>query len=138
MAYTMNDYPDSLKNLERLERRKAIDIINAMLEDGYDENRAIPIGTEQAQEWYKNASDDDLKKLENKDLQKHDDDDDSRGPELIDNDVEVYFEEDEWKVKTVGAKQASATYDKKTDAEKRAKEIADNRGTNVKVHNKND
>ncbi|WP_052254619.1 DUF2188 domain-containing protein [Salinicoccus sp. YB14-2] len=138
MAYTMNDYPDSLKNLERLERRKAIDIINAMLEDGYDENRAIPIGTEQAQDWYKSASDDDLKKLENKDLQKHDDDDDSRGPELIDNDVEVYYEEDEWKVKTVGAKQASATYDKKQDAEKRAKEIADNRGTDVKVHNKND
>src|SRR5699024_7363065 len=129
----MNDYPDSLKNLERLERRKAIDIINAMLEDGYDENRAIPIGTEQAQDWYKSASDDDLKKLENKDLQKHDDDDDSRGPELIDNDVEVYYEEDEWKVKTVGAKQASATDDKK-----RAKEIADNRGTDVKVHNKND
>ena len=138
MAYTMNDYPDSLKNLERLERRKAIDIINAMLEDGYYENRAIPIGTEQAQDWYKSASDDDLKKLENKDLQKHDDDDDSRGPELIDNDVEVYYEEDEWKVKTVGAKQASATYDKKQDAEKRAKEIADNRGTDVKVHNKND
>lgn len=138
MAYTMNDYPDSLKNLERLERRKAIDIINAMLEDGYDENRAIPIGTEQAQEWYKNASEDDLKKLENKDLQKHDDDDDSRGPELIDNDVEVYFEEDEWKVKTVGAKKASVTFDKKKDAEKRAKEIADNRGTKVKVHNKND
>jgi len=134
----MNDYPDSLKNLERLERRKAIDIINAMLEDGYDENRAIPIGTEQAQDWYKSASDDDLKKLENKDLQKHDDDDDSRGPELIDNDVEVCYEEDEWKVKTVGAKQASATYDKKQDAEKRAKEIADNRGTDVKVHNKND
>ncbi|WP_462421399.1 DUF2188 domain-containing protein [Salinicoccus sp. Marseille-QA3877] len=138
MAYTMNDYPDSLKNLERLERRKAIDIINAMLEDGYDENRAIPIGTEQAQEWYKNASDEDLKKLENKSLQKHDDDDDSRGPELIDNDVEVYFEDDEWKVKTVGAKQASATFDKKKDAEKRAKEIADNRGTDVKVHNKNE
>src|SRR5699024_11554077 len=98
-----------LNNLERLERRKAIDIINAMLEDGYDENRAIPIGTEQAQEWYKNASEDDLKKLENKDLQKHDDDDDSRGPELIDNDAEVYFGEDEWKVKTVGAKTASGT-----------------------------
>ena len=137
MAYTMNDYPDSLKNLDRLERRKAIDIINAMLEEGYDENRAIPIGTEQAQEWYKDASKEDLKKLENKGLQDHDDDN-SRGPDLIDNDVEVYFEDDEWKVKSVGAKQASATFDRKKDAEKRAKEIADNRGTNMKVHNKND
>lgn len=137
MAYSMNDYPDSLKNLDRLERRKAIDIINAMLEEGYDENRAIPIGTEQAQEWYKDASEEDLKKLENKDLKDHDDDN-SRGPDLIDNDVEVYFEDDEWKVKTVGAKQASDTYDKKNEAEKRAKEIADKRGTNVKVHNKND
>ncbi len=137
MAYSMNDYPDSLKNLDRLERRKAIDIINAMLEEGYDENRAIPIGTEQAQEWYKDASEEDLKKLENKDLKDHDDDN-SRGPDLIDNDVEVYFEDDEWKVKTVGAKQASDTYEKKNEAEKRAKEIADKRGTNVKVHNKND
>ena len=137
MAYSMNDYPDSLKNLDRLERRKAIDIINAMLEEGYDENRAIPIGTEQAQEWYKDASEEDLKKLENKDLKDHDDDN-SRGPDLIDNDVEVYFEDDEWKVKSVGAKRASATFDRKKDAEKRAKEIADNRGTNVKVHNKND
>jgi uncharacterized protein YdaT len=133
----MNDYPDSLKNLDRLERRKAIDIINAMLEEGYDEGRAIPIGTEQAQEWYKDASEEDLKKLENKDLKDHDDDN-SRGPDLIDNDVEVYFEDDEWKVKTVGAKQASDTYDRKNEAEKRAKEIADKRGTNVKVHNKND
>lgn len=137
MAYSMNDYPDSLKNLDRLERRKAIDIINAMLEEGYDEGRAIPIGTEQAQEWYKDASEEDLKKLENKDLKDHDDDE-SHGPDLIDNDVEVYFEDDEWKVKTVGAKQASDTYDKKNEAEKRAKEIADKRGTNVKVHNKND
>lgn len=137
MAYTMNDYPDSLKNLDRLERRKAIDIINAMLEEGYDENRAIPIGTEQAQEWYKDASEEDLKKLENKDLQDHEDDN-SRGPDLIDNDVEVYFEDDEWKVKTVGAKRPSQTFDRKKDAEKRAKEIADNRGTKVKVHNKND
>ncbi|CAM4279166.1 DUF2188 domain-containing protein [Lacicoccus alkaliphilus] len=137
MAYTMNDYPDSLKNLDRLERRKAIDIINAMLEEGYDEGRAIPIGTEQAQEWYKDASEEDLKKLENKDLKDHDDDN-SRGPDLIDNDVEVYFEDDEWKVKTVGAKQASDTYDKKDEAEKRAKEIADKRSTKVKIHNKND
>lgn len=56
MPYTMNDYPDSLKNLERLERRKAIDIINAMIEDGYDEDEAIPIGTRQAEKWYKDAT----------------------------------------------------------------------------------
>ena len=61
MPYTMNDYPDSLKNMENLERRKAIDIINALLEEGYDDNRAIPIGTEQAQDWYKDATDEELK-----------------------------------------------------------------------------
>lgn len=31
MPWTMSDYPSSWKNLEKLERKKAIDIGNAML-----------------------------------------------------------------------------------------------------------
>lgn len=137
MPYTMNDYPDSLKNLERLERRKAIDIINAMLEDGYDDNEAIPIGTKQAKEWYKDADEEELKTLENKNIQNHNNNND-RGPDLIDNDVEVYFEDDEWKVKTKGAEQPSKTFQYKKEAVDYAEGIAENRGTKTVVHKRDD
>lgn len=38
MPWTMEDYPQSWKNFEELERKKAIDIGNAMLKDGYKES----------------------------------------------------------------------------------------------------
>lgn len=138
MPYTMNDYPDSLKNMEKLERKKAIDIINALLEEGYDEGRAIPIGTEQAQEWYQDASQKELDELKNEKVTDHEKDPGSQGGKIADNNVEVFFEDDEWKVQTKGAKRPSNTYDNKNDAISRAKEIAENRGAETIVHNKNE
>lgn len=35
---------------------KAIDIGNAMLKDGYKEGDVVPIATQQAEKWYKDAS----------------------------------------------------------------------------------
>ncbi|WP_017549378.1 DUF2188 domain-containing protein [Salinicoccus carnicancri] len=138
MPYTTNDYPDSLKNMEKLERRKAIDIINALLEEGYDDNRAIPIGIEQAEDWYKGATAEELKELERKDITQHENDPGTQGGRIADNDVEVFYEDDEWKVQTKGAKRPSSTYATKDDAVKRAKEIADNRGAEVITHKKDD
>lgn len=138
MPYTMNDYPDSLKNMEKLERKKAIDIINALLEEGYDEGRAIPIGTEQAQEWYQNASQKELDELKDEKVTDHKKDPGSQGGKIADNNVEVFFEDDEWKVQTKGAKRPSNTYDNKNDAISRAKEIAENRGAETIIHNKNE
>ena len=48
MPWTMNDYPNTWKNFDELERKKAIDIGNAMLKDGYKEGDVIPIATQQA------------------------------------------------------------------------------------------
>ena len=48
MPWTKNDYPDSMKNLETHVRKKAIEIANALLRDGYEEGRAIAIATSQA------------------------------------------------------------------------------------------
>mgnify|MGYP001434126468 FL=1 len=138
MPYTMNDYPDSLKNMEKLERKKAIDIINALLEEGYDEGRAIPIGTEQAQEWYQDASQKELDELKDEKVTDHKKDPGSQGGKIADNNVEVFFEDDEWKVQTKGAKRPSNTYDNKNDAISRAKEIAENRGAETIIHNKNE
>lgn len=51
MPWSENDYPNSWKNLTAGVRRKAIEIGNALLEDGYEESRAIAIATSQAEEW---------------------------------------------------------------------------------------
>ncbi|WP_412518284.1 DUF2188 domain-containing protein [Staphylococcus simulans] len=132
MPWTLDDYPNTWKNLDKLERKKAIDIGNAMLKDGYDEGTLIPIATKQAEEWYQNASKEELDELKHKNITKHQKDKDVR-PKLNEKDVEVYQEDNEWKVKTYGAKQAADTYDKKEEAVKRANEIAENRGTKVHV-----
>ena len=135
--WTTQDYPNSWKNLDELERKKAIDLGNAMLTNGYKEDDVIPIATSQAEKWYKDATDDELKELKNKKISKHDKDQ-SANPELMDESVEVYFEDDQWKVKTTGAKRAGSTYDTKKEAVERAEEIADNKGTTVIKHNKDE
>ncbi len=54
MPWTYSDYPQSMKNLDKRVRDKAVDIANALLEDGYDEGRAIAIATAQAEKWAEN------------------------------------------------------------------------------------
>lgn len=68
MPWSMKDYPQSLKNLEEPVKKKAIEIANAMIDEGYEEGRAIPIATSQAKEWKKNASKEEIDQL-----MKHDD-----------------------------------------------------------------
>lgn len=48
MPWNMKDFPASMKNLDKLTRKKAIDIANALLDEGYPDNRAIPIAIDQA------------------------------------------------------------------------------------------
>ena len=54
MPWTKNDYPPSMKNLMAPVREKAVEIANALLEDGYEEGRAISIATAKAEEWAQN------------------------------------------------------------------------------------
>nr|WP_274649325.1 DUF2188 domain-containing protein [Paenibacillus humicola] len=54
MPWTKDDYPDSLKNFTAPVRAKAVEIANALLEDGCEEGRAIAIATSQAKEWAEN------------------------------------------------------------------------------------
>jgi len=53
MPWTKSDYPDSLKNLSPKVRAKAVEIANALLENGREEGSAIAIATHQAEEWAK-------------------------------------------------------------------------------------
>jgi uncharacterized protein YdaT len=44
-------YPASMRNLPARVRRKAIEIANALLEEGYEEGMAIRIAIAKAKEW---------------------------------------------------------------------------------------
>ncbi|UXU60696.1 DUF2188 domain-containing protein [Staphylococcus agnetis] len=135
MPWTMSDYPSSWKNLEKLERKKAIDIGNAMLKDGYKTSDIIPIATAQAEKWYQKASQTERDQLNQKNITQHEKNQ-SANPSLNQRDVHVYFEDNVWKVKTESAQQASDTFDTKKDAIARAKEIANHKQTRVQTHTK--
>ncbi len=138
MPWNEKDYPDSMKNLNSLVRRKAIDIGNAMVKEGYEEDSAIPIAISQAKEWAEDADAEDKKSLKEKDITKHKDDPKNTSSRLQNKDVEVkYNEEDKmWLVITEGAKRADSKHSTKKEAEKRAKEIAENKGVKVKSYKK--
>ncbi|MEC1751778.1 MULTISPECIES: DUF2188 domain-containing protein [Bacillus] len=136
MPWSMKNYPASLKNLEKPVKKKAIEIANAMIDEGYEDGRAIPIATSKAKEWAENAS-----KKEIDDFLKHDDEterdeeanDDAR-PELMNKAEHVIKHKNGWAVKAEDAKRVSDIKDTKTEAIERAKEIAEHKGTNVIVH----
>lgn len=54
MPWNKQDYPDSLNNFTAPIRYKAVEIANALVEDGYEEGRAIAIATAQAKRWGEN------------------------------------------------------------------------------------
>jgi hypothetical protein len=51
MPWNETYYPQSMRNLPLEVRLKAIEIANALLEEGYDEGKAIRIGIAKAKEW---------------------------------------------------------------------------------------
>lgn len=136
MPWNMKDYPASMKNLDPLIRKKAIDIANALLDDGYPDDRAIPIATSQAEKWYDDASAEEKKEFQKaKAPQKNDSHEyDKNAKKLMNADVQVKYQEDKWLVISENASQASDTFDKKEQAVERAKEIAKNKNSSVKVY----
>lgn len=140
MPWDEKDFPNAMKNLDSLTRRKAIDIANAMVKEGYKEGNAIPIAISQAEDWIKDASKEDKKDLSNKDISKHDEDPKNNSARLQDSYVEVKYdkENEEWQVISQGAKKADSKHDRKKEAEERAREIADNKGVKVKSYKKSD
>ena len=87
MAFDRRNYPNSMKNLDKIVRDKAIDIANAMLEDGYDEDNAIPIAIAQAKEWASDASKFEKEQIRKKDLKDHKKSEGKSGARLQDSDV---------------------------------------------------
>lgn len=133
----MEDYPASLKNLDKPVRKKAIEIANAMIDEGYDEGRAIPIATSQAKEWAENRSEREINAfLENGRETTRDEGDSNQRPQLAEKREHVVKHEKGWAVKAEDAKRASDVKETKAEAVKRAKEIARNKGSSVIVHQK--
>jgi uncharacterized protein YdaT len=51
MPWTSERYPASMKRLDPLVREKAIEIANALLEEGHSEGQSIRIGIARAHGW---------------------------------------------------------------------------------------
>lgn len=140
MPWNMRDYPDSLKNFDSLQRKKIIDIANALLANGYSEDRAIPIATSEGKDWYENASEKELKEFDEEPNPSKNDkhSTESANPDLLDEDVVVSYDDESgrWKVKSVKAERAAGTYKYKTEAVERAEEIAENKNSSVITYTK--
>lgn len=136
MPWNMNDYPTSMKNLAPLIRKKAIDIGNALLADGYPDDRAIPIAISQAEKWYQEASTADKKAFEQeanptkRDSHKQD----KHAGKLLTAAVNVKYKDDQWLVISDSAEKASNAFTHKQEAIERAQEIARNKQTNLKIY----
>lgn len=51
MPWTLERYPASMKHLSPLVREKAIEIANALLDEGHPEGQSIRIAIARAKEW---------------------------------------------------------------------------------------
>lgn len=134
MPWSMDDYPASMKNLDETIRKKAIDIANAMVEEGYDEGRAIPIAIEKSKEWYAHHSDAEIKDYKaHGDPETHRHRNSSKALKRMNEDEFVIPHDDGWAVISEGAQKASNVYRHKSDAIRRGEKIAKNKGTTLKI-----
>ena len=51
MPWTTDRYPAAMSRLGSLVREKAVEIANALLEEGHDEGFAIRVGISRAKQW---------------------------------------------------------------------------------------
>ncbi len=119
-----NDYPASMKNMEKRTRDKAIEIANALLDEGYEEGRAISIATAQAKKWN-----------EDHPLHQHHLNDSSSHVEGHSN-FHVVPDGDGWAVKEEGAHQALVYMDTKNEAVEKAKKWASDANKSAIIHRK--
>ena len=138
MPWNMKDFPASMKNLDKLTRKKAIDIANALLDEGYPDSRAIPIAIDQAKEWYENASESERRTFEKeKNPSKSDKHDTNpRAGKLLDSDVIVEYAEEQWIVKSKGAKKASNQFDTRKETIEKGKQVAQNKESTLVIYKK--
>jgi uncharacterized protein YdaT len=112
MPWTPDEYPVSLKNFPPHVRLKAIEIANALLEEGYAEGSAIPIATAQAKKWAEGQE--------------------KRDPR---DNYHVVPHPQGWAVRRANASRASSVFATEEEARNRAIDLARNEGLDVILHN---
>lgn len=140
MPWDKKDYPASFKNFEPSLRKKAIEIGNALLAEGYPEERAIPIAISQSKKWLEEATEREKEAFSNKSYPKKNDKHSGEqiNQDLLDNDVLVFYKDDKWFVQTKGAEKAADSFKTKEEAVKRAKEMAQNKESKVIAYKKDE
>ncbi|ULL18328.1 DUF2188 domain-containing protein [Paenibacillus sp. H1-7] len=125
MPWRKNDYPVSMKNLEPRVRNKAIEIANALLEEGYEEGRAIAIATAKAKEW------NDDHPLHHRHGDEH-----RLKREGSASNLHVVPCKDGWAVKEEGAVRARLTAETKAEAVEQARAWASDSNKSAIIHRK--
>ncbi|AIC94232.1 MULTISPECIES: DUF2188 domain-containing protein [Shouchella] len=134
MPWDMKQYPSAFKQLEAPIKKKAIEIGNAMLDDGYKEHDAIPIAISQAKSWYEDTPKKDIEQFyKHGQMKPSKNREKQSSPTLNERNQLVKERTDGWAVQAEGAQKPSHVYKTKKEAVQRAKEIAKNKGTDVKV-----
>ncbi len=140
MPWAKNDYPPSMKNLDKRVRDKAVEIANALLKDGYEEGRAIAIATSQAEKWaeeHPGGGGGHAEHAEENVGGKKDSDTKSRsgqhGSGTGGSIQHVVPHDGEWMVKDAGADNGD-TYSTKDEAVEAARKSASDRGGSAIVH----
>ena len=111
MPWNEKDYPVSMKNLDKDVRSKAIEIANALLDEGYEKGRAIPIAVDQAKTYTANHREDSIV-------------------------YEVKPHKDGWQVIVKGNERASKLTDTKEEAIQTAHTYLEDQEGRLKVYNK--
>ncbi|MEY8746539.1 DUF2188 domain-containing protein [Paenibacillus tundrae] len=144
MPWNKHDYPVSMKNLEPRIRHKAIEIANALLEDGYEEGRAIPIATAKAEEWGENHPETENSNSKSSSEKKSDHRQSSstkrRHSEPVasskshDN-IHVVPTDSGWAIKEEGKSSYQSTFDTKAEAVNAAKALSHKQNIRAIIHN---
>lgn len=108
LPWTKQDYPASMKNLPAKTREKAIEIANALLDDGYEEGRAIPIAVSQAEKWADNDTPKDV--------------------------YHLLSDDTGWMLKKDGNDRASFRFDTKQEALKKGRDLVKETNSSLIVH----
>ncbi|WFA86051.1 DUF2188 domain-containing protein [Paenibacillus amylolyticus] len=145
MPWNKHDYPVSMKNLEPRVRHKAIEIANALLDDGYEEGRSIAIATAKAEEWDENhpapenSKSDSTSSSDNSNRNKsssgeHRHSEPVSSSKSHDN-IHVVPTDSGWAIKEEGKSTYLSTFDTKAEAVDKAKELSSKQNIRAIIHN---
>jgi uncharacterized protein YdaT len=128
MPWTKRNFPDSMKNLPKAVREKAVDIANALLDEtNMGEGRVIAIAISRAKDWAVNHG----KSIKNKNV-------DSRTTDVKKHGQDRYVipRDDGWAIKVEGSKKAEKIFKDKTGAVKQARKEAKKSNASLTIQRK--